>query len=159
MATTIRRVPNPLSERAKARGGLSAGQATMRADAAIEALREVSLGIIDAHLAAIDRLYGPGGPRRDTGDLSDLYDCALGIVESGSGLPGSGLEDAARAACDFVALSQAAHVCDWEAVDVHIAALRVLRSEGQQLKPAQRKAILKGLQGVTQKRAPASRKA
>lgn len=153
MPTTILRVPNRLSARAKSRGGIAAGEAVTRAEAAVESLRAISLGIIDAQLNEIERLYGPGGSRRETGELTDLYDRALDIVESSSGLPGSGLEDAARAVCEFVALSQAAHLCDWDAVDVHVAALKVLRSEGQQLKPSQRKAILKGLQDVMQKRA------
>jgi hypothetical protein len=147
------RTTSKLATQGKARGGTAAGDAIRQAEKAIESLRGVSLGIIDAQLTEIDRLYGPAGTRRETNDLTELYDRALEIIESASGLPKSGLEDAARAVCEFVSRSQALQVCDWDAVDVHVAALRVLRMEGAKLKGAQRKAILTGLQDVMEKRA------
>jgi hypothetical protein len=153
LTNPVIRIPNRLAARTLARGGQAAGDSVNRAEQAIKALSEVSLKLIDDHLAEIARLYGDVALRPETGDLQGLYDRALDIIDVSSGLPDSGLEDAARAVCDLVSRSQLANAFDWEAVDVHLAALKVLRANGQTLTLAQRQVILQGLAEVTKVRA------
>lgn len=146
------RAPNKLAELARGKGGLSAGEAVKRANVALERLKDASIAIIDENLALIDQAYGPGNPDRVNLSLDSLYDNASRIIDAGGGLPGSGLEECARKVCELVDRSRANHTRDWDAVDVHIATLKVLRAQGQSLTAAQRKSVLKGLSDVTTKR-------
>jgi hypothetical protein len=129
------------------------GEAVKRANAALDDLKDASIAIIDDQLAEIDRLFGPGNPDRAGLSLDILYAQASQIIDAGGGLTGSGLEECARAVCDLVSLSRANNTCDWDAIDVHIATLKVLRAQGQSLTASQRLTLLKGLSDVTAKRA------
>lgn len=147
------RMPNRLGKLTRAKGGVAVGEALRQADVAIEELREVSLAVIDENLAEIYHIYGSGNSRRASEPLDRLYDLASKIIDAGGGLPESGLEEAARAVCELIARSRASDVRDWDAIDVHVATLKVLRAEGQKLSEIQRQAILQGLSEVTAKRA------
>lgn len=149
----IVRVPNKLTQLVKRGAGIAVGEAVKRADAALESLEDASLAIIDEELAAIDLLYGAGNPDRASLSLDQLYEHASRIIDAGGGLPGSGVEEAARAICELVARSRASKIRDCDAVDVHVATLKVLRAQGQKLSSAQRKTVLQGLSDVTDKRA------
>ena len=113
----------------------------------------LGLAIIDEQLLEIDRLFGPGNPERSGLSLDLLYEQASRIIDAGGGLPDSGLDECARAVCDLVVRSRANRLCDWDAIDVHIATLKVLRIQGQSLTATQRWTVLKGLSDVTAKRA------
>ena len=150
------RVSNKLAKLAKVprgKGGIAAGEAVKRATVALATLKDASVEIIDERLALIEQLYGSGIPDRTTLSLDRLYESASQIIDAGGGLPNSGLEEAARAVCELVARSRANNTCDWDAIDVHLATLKVLRSQGQKLTAAQRKTVLQGLSDVTAKRA------
>ena len=147
------RMPNRLGKLTRAKGGVAVGEALKQADVAIEGLREASLAVIDENLAEIYNLYGPGSSRRASEPLDRLYELASRIIDAGGGLPESGLEEAARAVCELIARSRASDVRDWDAIDVHVATLKVLRAEGQKLSAIQRQTILQGLSEVTAKRA------
>jgi hypothetical protein len=149
----FRHVPNKLAQLARGRGGIAVGEAVKRANAALDGLRDASVAIIDEQLFEIDRLFGPGNPDRAGLSLDILYAQASQIIDAGGGLPGSGLEECARAVCELVSLSRANNTCDWDAIDVHIATLKVLRAQGQSLSASQRLTLLKGLGDVTAKRA------
>jgi hypothetical protein len=149
----FRRVPNKLAQLARGRGGIAVGEAVKRANAALNDLKDASIAIIDEQLAEIDRLFGSGNPDRTGLSLDLLYEQASQIIDAGGGLPGSGLEECARAVCDLVSVSRANNTCDWDAIDVHIATLKVLRAQGQSLTALQRMTVLKGLSDVTAKRA------
>jgi hypothetical protein len=142
-----------LAQLARGRGGIAVGEAVKRANAALDDLKDASIAIIDEQLAEIDRLFGSGNPDRADLSLDLLYEQASQIIDAGGGLPGSGLEECARAVCDLVSLSRANNTCDWDAIDVHIATLKVLRVQGQSLTALQRLTVLKGLSDVTAKRA------
>jgi len=146
------RAPNKLALLARSKDGLSAGEAVRRANVALQSLEAASVDIIDENLALIDQAYGPGNPDRVNLSLDGLYDHASRIIDAGGGLPGSGLAECARKVCELVDRSRANHTRDWDAVDVHIATLKVLRAQGQSLTAAQRKSVLKGLSDVTTKR-------
>ena len=147
------KVPNRLAKLTRAKGGIAVGEAMKQAEHAIEGLRDASLAVIDDNLAEIYHRYGPGSPKREMETLDGLYGLASRIIDAGGGLPDSGLEEAARAVCELIARSRASDVRDWDAIDVHVATLKVLRTEGQKLSELQRQTILKGLSDVTAKRA------
>jgi len=146
------KVKSRLSTLALGSGGITAREALKRADAAIESVRGDCLVMIDERIAEIERRFASTVPGRASDRFEDLYDLSSGIIDVALGLPESGIDHAARALCDLVDLSLERGVRDWEAVDVHIVTLRLLRGSGQAFSQAQRDAVLGGLKKVMLKR-------
>jgi hypothetical protein len=123
------RAPNRLSMLVKANGGVMAKDALAAADAALEPLRAESLAVLDAALAEIEA--GSAGPRRrpaQDGAYQDLYTLALRIIDVSGFLPGSCVDQAAISFCALVDNCAEAGAWRWDAIDVHINALRLLRT-------------------------------
>jgi hypothetical protein len=146
------RVKSRLATIAFQSNGVSANQALKQAEAGLQTLSGTGLAAIDAAMAEIDTRYGPNARNRQDEPFEDLYRLGAGIIDMAMFLPGSGVEDAARCLCSLVDLSHELDVRAWDAVDVHIEALRLLRAAGAAMSPGQRKSILDGLMQVTRKR-------
>jgi len=133
-------------------GGVSVNQALRQADTALEPLREASLAAIDASIAEIVVRFGVAAPGRAEEPFEDLYVLCSGIIDLGIFVVGSGLDDAARYFCGLVDLSDELNIRAWDAIDVHIEALKLLRASGVAMTVAQRTVILDGLGKVTLRR-------
>ena len=146
------RVVSKLARLATASGGISVHESLMRAEKALESLRDPCLAAIDAHMAEIERRFGTRAAGRVAESLEDLYTLSSRIIDASMGLPESGVDDGARAICEMVARSRARGALDWASVDVHLAALKLLRTRGQKLTAEQRRSVLAGLGDVLTKR-------
>jgi hypothetical protein len=145
------RAPNRLSMLVKANGGVMAKDALTAADAALEPLRAESLAVLDAALAEIEARFGkPAATTRASQAYRDLYALALRIIDVSGFLPGSCVDQAAISFCALVDNCAEADAWRWDAVDVHINALRLLRTSG--LGADQRRAVIDGLNKVSQRR-------
>lgn len=145
------RAPNRLSMLVRADGGMMAKDALAAADAALEPLRAESLAVLDAALAEIEARFGrSAAATRASGLHQDLYTLALRIIDVSGFLPGSCVDQAATSFCALVDNCAEAGVWRWDAVDVHINALRLLRATD--LSPDQRRAVIDGLNKVSQRR-------
>lgn len=145
------RAPNRLSGLIKASGGKMAKDALAAADAALEPLRAPSLAVLDAALAEIDGRFGrPAAATRDAETYQDLYALALRVIDVSGFLPASSVDQAAISFCALVDNCAEAGAWRWDAIDVHINALRLLRAGG--LGPDQRRAVIDGLNKVSQRR-------
>ncbi|MDR6533165.1 hypothetical protein J2800_003926 [Caulobacter rhizosphaerae] len=145
------RAPNRLSMLVRANGGVTAKDALAAADAALEPLRAESLAVLDAALAEIDARFGrPAAATRAAGAFQDLYVLALRIIDVSGFLPGSCVDQAAVSFCALVDNCAEAGAWRWDAVDVHVNALRLLRTAD--LSPDQRRAVIDGLNKVSQRR-------
>jgi hypothetical protein len=145
------RAPNRLSMLVKAAGGVMAKDALAAADAALEPLRAESLAVLDAALAEIEARFGkPAAATRASEAYQDLYALALRIIDVSGFLPGSCVDQAAISFCALVDNCAEANVWRWDAVDVHINALRLLRTST--LGADQRRAVIDGLNKVSQRR-------
>jgi hypothetical protein len=145
------RAPNRLSMLIKANGGVMAKDALAAADAALEPLRAESLAVLDAALAEIEARFGrSAAATRGTGAYQDLYTLALRIIDVSGFLPGSCVDQAAISFCALVDNCAEASTWRWDAIDVHINALRLLRTSA--LTPDQRRAVIDGLNKVSQRR-------
>ncbi|MBO9708210.1 MAG: chemotaxis protein CheE [Caulobacter sp.] len=145
------RPPNRLSMLVKASGGKRVKEALEAADAALEPLRAPSLAILDAALADIEARFGPAaGAGREGEGFQDLYALSLRIIDVAGFLPESSVDQAAVSLCALVDHCAEAGAWRWDAVDVHVHALRLLR--GGALEPDQRKAMIEGLNKVSQRR-------
>jgi hypothetical protein len=145
------RAPNRLSMLVKASGGVMAKDALEAAEAALEPLRAESLGVLDAALVEIESRFGKtAAATRASGAYQDLYTLALRIIDVSGFLPGSSVDQAAISFCALVDNCAEAGGWRWDAIDVHINALRLLRTAD--LSPEQRRAVIDGLNKVSQRR-------
>jgi hypothetical protein len=133
-------------------GGVSANQALKQADSALDSLRGPALAALDASIAEIDARYGPHAAGRADEPFEDLYRLSSSIIDMALFLPGSSLDNAARCFCGLVDLSHELDIRAWDAIDVHIEALKLLRIAGASMSGPQRQSILDGLGQVTRKR-------
>jgi hypothetical protein len=145
------RAPNRLSMLVKANGGVMAKDALAAADAALEPLRAESLTVLDAALAEIEARFGRSAAAiRQDAAYQELYTLALRIIDVSGFLPGSCVDQAAISFCALVDNCAEAKAWRWDAIDVHINALRLLRTTD--LTPDQRRAVIDGLNKVSQRR-------
>jgi hypothetical protein len=146
------KVRTRLSTMAFTPGGISVKDALARADVAIEKMRDPSLAAIDTALAAMEMRFGPANAGRDNEPPDELYELSSSIIDVAVCVRDTGIDQGAKALCDLVDLSGELGVWDWEAVDLHISTLRMLRSGGEGLGAAERGALIDGLLKVTRKR-------
>ena len=144
------RAPNRLTKLVRAEGGRMAQDALAAADAALEPLRAESLEALDAAMAEIESLFGKAAATRASGAYRDLYALVLRIIDVSGFLPGSCVDQAAISFCTLIDNCAEADAWRWDAVDVHINALRLLRTVD--LAPEQRRAVIEGLNKVSQLR-------
>lgn len=152
MQVKIHQVKSRLSTHAFKPGGITAMDALKRADAAIEDLRPPCLEDLDTALLSLADRFGRAASGRVSEDYRDLYALASRVIDSSIGLPGSGIERAARALCEFVDVADGPGVRDWAAVDVHIDSLKLLRAAGVAMSKGQREAVFDGLAKLARKR-------
>jgi hypothetical protein len=151
-AVKMVRPPNRLAALMAMSGGVSAREAIRRSEAAVETLREPGMAAIDGALAEIEARFGPAAAGREAESFEDLYGLCTKIIDSSIFVRGTGLDDGVRVFCDLIDLSSEIGRWDWPAVDVHIGALRMLRTAGAGMDKAQRDAVIGGLIRVTRKR-------
>lgn len=145
----IFKVPYRIARLALGGGGISARMAVKQADAALNELRPSLVEAIDEHLAEIERRFGVSAASRASEPLADLYTLGVDVIDVCDGLPGSGVDEAAKALCDLVDRSLSRDVTNWEAIDVHLRALHLLRAHGLSFSAEQKESVLVGLKQVT----------
>jgi hypothetical protein len=133
-------------------GGISIADALGRADKGLAGMGEASLLAMDAALLEMETRFGPAAAGRETAPTDDLYGIVCCVIDMSGALRHSGLDQAAKAFCDLIDLSAQHSVWDWPAVDLHMAALRMLRAGGEAMTPRQRAVLLDGLLQVARKR-------
>ena len=133
-------------------GGISVDDALKRADASLETLRGPCEAAIDAALVQIETRFGASAADRDTRGFEELHRLSANIIDAAIFARDSGVDKAARALCQLTGLCQARDAWDWLAVDLHVNALRLLRTAGSSLGRGEREAVVEGLKQVTRKR-------
>jgi hypothetical protein len=146
------KVETKLSVHAFRPGGVTVADALRRADMALEIMREPCLVTIDDSLDEIETRYGSAAAQRSDEPFDELYRLSSKIIDASIFFTGADLDKAARALCQLISLCEAQGAWDWIAVDLHIDALRMLRTVGPSISPRERQAVIKGLQQVTRKR-------
>ena len=141
--------PNRLAKMIKERGGLLAQDAIAAAEAGVESLREASLAALDETLAEIEARFGRAAESREAESFEALYVLASRIIDVSAFVAGTGLDRAAMSLCGLADNCAEAGVWRWDAVDVHLNALKLLRAVGASLPEAQRDSMLQGLYKVS----------
>ena len=145
------RVRSRLSKLAFSPGGITVGEALKRGDAVLETFHDANLDLTDQVLAHVEARFGSDAPDRQAEPLLDLYLLCLELIDLALATPELGLNKAAFLLCDFIDLSLDRGIVDWETIDLHLEAMRLLRHSADQSE-AQQDLLLTGLQRVTAKR-------
>ncbi len=146
------RPPNRLANMIGDRGGLLAKDAIVAAETGVESLREASLAALDQTVAEIERRFGKEAEGRETESFEALYLLSSRIIDVSAFVMDAGVDKAAVSLCSLADDCAGAGVWRWDAVDVHLNALRLLRAMGAELPPEQRDAMLQGLYQVSHHR-------
>ena len=128
--------------------GITASEATKRATVALETIRIPCIDTIEDALIEIERRFGSAAPNRANEPLLDLYVLASKIIDLSGFMPDTGIDQAANALCELVDQSMVAKRTPWEAVDVNIRSLQLLRMQGANFSADRRAAIIQGLRDV-----------
>lgn len=146
------RPPNRLARLMKDRGGMMAKDAIAAAEVGVESLREASLSVLDEALAEIERRFGPGTAGRESESFETLYALTLKMIDVSIFVADAGVDQAAISLAAITDSCAETGVWRWDAVDVHLHALRLLRTIGASLPEADRQAMLEGLYKVSHRR-------
>ena len=146
------RPPNRLARLVKDRGGLMAKDAIAAAEVGVESLRETCMAELDEVLTEIERRFARGVATRDAETFETLYALTLRIIDVGTFVADAGVDQAAISLAALTDSCAEAGVWRWEAVDVHLHALRLLRSVGASLPAADRQSMLEGLYKVSHRK-------
>jgi hypothetical protein len=107
----------------KDRGGLMAKDAIAAAEAGVESCARARMAELDEHLAEIERRFGKAGPDRAKRDPS--RPCTPGLRSSTSALRRRrGVDKAAMSLCRLADSCAEPGVWRWDAIDVHLNAMR-----------------------------------
>lgn len=138
--STVRkfRAKTRLSSMIKEPGGIHVSEALKRGEAAIALQSETSLNLIDRSLARIEALFSD--PKCD---LEDMYRCSTDIVSLCAVLPDPALSEVARSLCELLDQSIETGRLKPQAVQVHIASMKLLHRTGLDAQASQE--ILEGL--------------
>ncbi len=93
-------------------------------------------------------------PDRAEEPLADLYLLSSRIIDLSGFLPGTGVDEAAIALCEIVDLSISAERTRWDAIDVCVRSLQLLRTHGKAFGPDRCATIIQGLRDVVAARTP-----
>ena len=143
------RPPNRLALSIMERGGVRAQYGIAAAEAGVETLRESSMAAMDEALAEIESRFGKDAPDRATQSFEDLYLLASRIIDVSAFVSDAGVDKAAMSLCGLADSCGEAGAWRWDAVDVHVKALKLLRAMGAELPVEQRDAMLQGLYQVS----------
>ena len=143
------RPPNRLSSLIKDKGGVLAKDALAAAEAGVESLRESTMAALDEQLAEIERRFGKGAPDRASESFEVLYLLASKVIDVSIFVSDAGVDKAAMSLCGLADSCSEQGVWRWDAVDVHLNALKLLRAMGAELPAEQREAMLQGLYQVS----------
>ncbi|ALL12261.1 hypothetical protein [Caulobacter henricii] len=140
---------NRLAKLIKTKGGMLVRDAIIAAEEGVEGLREASLVVLDETLAEIELRFGASASNRQAERFEDLYRLTMRLIDVSTFVSDAGVDQAA------VSLAGVADHCAevgawrWNAIDVHLDALRLLRSVGAELPAADRQAMIDGLYRVS----------
>lgn len=129
--------------------GIRAGDAIAEAEDNVAILADSHIACIDEYLDQMATNFGRG-KRSNVTSLEPLYLLSTRILDVCGALPDSGLAEATRSLCDLIDLIGAGDP-DWPSIDVHLDAMRLLRTQGSSFDQAQKASVLVGLSDVNRK--------
>jgi hypothetical protein len=143
------RPPNRLAAMIKDKGGVMAKDALVAAEAGVETLREATMIALDEHLTELEQRFGKAAPDRASQSFEALYHLASKVIDVSIFVSDAGIDKAAMSLCGLADSCSEQGAWRWDAIDVHLNAMKLLRAMGAELPVEQRDAMLQGLYQVS----------
>lgn len=140
------RVENKLSQAISTNGGLTMGEALLRAQQGVEDVREECMAALDAKIAEIDAATSGASQA----EVTRVYTLANEILSEAGAFGLFELSEAGRSLCELTSRWRDGGL-DAEPVRLHVVAMKALRRPDIEGNTALRSAVLNGLRQVTAK--------
>jgi hypothetical protein len=146
MTVLKKKVKLALTKQIKTPGGIGVSAAIMRANKAVEGMRDKLLETVDSHIAEAEAAMAgiDGTPE----SLARLYEAADQIVAIAGACNLDGVVEAALGLCDLVDWLQQEGKVENRGLEVHVAAFKLLRASAE---PAANDPVLAGLKKVRER--------
>ena len=146
MTVLKKKVNLAISKQIRAPGGIGVSMAIMRANKAVEGMRDKLLETVDSHIAEAEAAMAgiDGTPE----SLTRLYDAADQIVAIAGACNLDGVVEAALGLCDLVDWLQQQGKVENRGLQVHVAAFKLLRASAE---PTANDPVLAGLKKVRER--------
>ena len=122
------RVKYRLADKLRRGPGIGVAAALARAEAAVAGMRDQLLAEVDTHIAAAEVALAGCRPGAADAEMLRLSDCGERLIGIAGACGMGPLADASLGLCDLIDWMQQASRFEAEALAVHVAALRLLRS-------------------------------
>lgn len=142
---------NRLKQLVAAPGGICASDAVARADERLETISESCLAGIDAKIEEISALSSARGVGGDGRSLERIYQLSNEIFAEGGAFGRAALSTAAHSLCDLTGPGHEGDGAVWDAIDVHVQSMRVLRRSDVETSDQMCRAVLDGLRAVSKR--------
>lgn len=146
MTVLKKKVNLALTKQIKAPGGIGVSMAIMRANKAVEGMRDRLLETVDEHIAEAEAAVVAIDGTNES--LQRLYDCADQLVAIAGACDLPDVVEAALGLCDLVDWLQQRGQTEQRALEVHVSAFRLLRHSTER---AAREPVLAGLKKVRER--------
>lgn len=143
---------NRLKKLVGAPGGVSAADAIARAEQRLEVISESCLAGIDAKIEELSVLSSSRGASGQSSLIIDrIYQISNEIFAEGGVFGRVALSTAAHSLCDLTGPGNASDATVWDAIDVHVQSMRVLRRSDVETSDQMCRAVLDGLRTVAKR--------
>lgn len=142
---------NRLKELVAAPGGIRASDAVARAEERLETISESCLAGIDAKIEELSALSVARGLEGDGQAIDRIYQLANEIFAEGGAFGRVALSTAAHSLCDLTGPGNENDGGVWDAIEVHVQSMRVLRRSDVETSDQMCRAVLDGLRAVSKR--------
>jgi hypothetical protein len=143
---------NRLKQLVAAPGGMLASEAIARAEQHLDTISESCLAGIDAKIEELGVLSSSrGGEGEAAATIDRIYQLSNEIFAEGGAFGRAALSTAAHSLCDLTGPGADNEGSVWEAIDVHVQSMRVLRRSDVETSDQMCRAVLDGLRAVARR--------
>lgn len=146
MTVIRKKVKLALTKQIKAPGGIGVSMAIMRANKAVEGMRDHLIETADGHIAEAEAAVAAIDGTRES--MQRLYDAADQLVAIAGACDLPGVVEAALGLCDLADWLIQRDQVEKAALEVHVSAFRLLRHSTS---PAEQEPVLAGLRKVRER--------
>ena len=144
---------NRLAKALASPGGITVGLALSRAEKALDAMRSDCLSVLDTKIAQIDASASTASFSSTESAIEAVYTLSSEILHEAGMFGLAELSEVARSLCNLTdSLRQTANL-DVQAIEVHVATMKLLRRPDVDSDPPIRAAVLDGLKQISIKAA------
>ncbi len=131
------------------RDGMLVSDAVKKAEANVQAYKETGVASMDVKIGELAEICGRMRGGITAADERKAYLLSNDIFDVAGMFGEPELSEAAYSLCELIGNRAEDKALSWDAVNVHVSTMRILRQSADNADPATRQAVLAGLRKVT----------